>query len=87
MQLRVGQIVISRAGRDTTKVYMVVGVQKDRVLLADGGKRPLSAPKTKNIRHVNPTNTCLGQAEAESDDTLRAALKAFAEQLPATQGG
>lgn len=78
MKFEIGQIVQSRQGRDVTKYYMVTGFKNDRVLLADGSKRPLAAPKAKNHRHLSPTLTILGADEAESDKKLKAALAAYA---------
>lgn len=88
MELVPGQIVFSRAGRDVTHPYAVVGVQADRVLLADGGKRPLASPKPKNIRHLNPTKTVLSPDQTGTDQALKAALAAYIQSLgPEKQEG
>lgn len=79
MELTKGQVVYSRVGRDVQRCYMVAGFEGERVLLCDGGKRPLSAPKRKNIRHVNPTKTVLGETQTDTDANLRAALRAYDE--------
>ena len=48
-----GQLVTSRAGRDTGRAYLVVGVRPDgRVLVADGRLRRIARPKAKNPRHL-----------------------------------
>lgn len=88
MEIVKGQIVFSRAGRDVTHPYMVLDIQGDRLLLADGGKRTLAAPKKKNVRHINPTSTVLPADAAETDQSLRAALMAYIEKAgPNEQGG
>lgn len=81
MQFTAGQLVISRKGRDVTKVYMVVGQEKERLLLADGGKWTLKAPKRKNVRHVTATATVLESGRADSDNELKAALAAYTAAL------
>lgn len=87
MELVKGQIVLSRRGRDVTKAYMVLEAGDERVLLCDGQKRTLAAPKPKNPRHIQPTNTVLAQSDVESDLTIRRALKAFDEQRGQQQQG
>lgn len=79
MEIVKGQIVISRAGRDVTHVYMVVGADGERILLADGNKRTLAAPKRKNARHLNTTNTMLEPDQADTDLKLKKALADYAE--------
>lgn len=80
MQLAIGQIVCSRAGRDTTRFYMVAALAKERVLLTDGLKWPLNAPKAKNPRHINPTQTILPPNIAGDDASIRKALAAYTAQ-------
>ena len=80
MELKVGQIVESRQGRDVTKFYMVAGFENGRVLLCDGDKRPLGAPKAKNPNHLNRTNTVLEPEDTDTDLKLKAALGAYAAE-------
>lgn len=48
-----GQLVCSRAGRDSGKFYLVYRVISDlMVLLVDGYKRKVENPKKKNIKHL-----------------------------------
>ena len=52
-ELRPGQIVRSKAGRDKGRRYLVIKVLSPReVLLSDGRRRPLARPKRKNIAHL-----------------------------------
>lgn len=51
--IRIGQVVTSRAGRDSGRLYVVTDVLDDRfVLVADGDVRRLKKPKKKNKRHL-----------------------------------
>ena len=77
MELVRGQIVTSRKGRDVTKTYVVLEANADRVLVCNGEKRALAAPKGKNPRHIQPTNTILPAAEMETDLTIKRALAAY----------
>lgn len=47
-----GRFVISTAGHDAGKIYMVVGTDNGVLLLADGVERTTANPKRKNRRHV-----------------------------------
>ena len=49
----VGQVVRSKAGRDKSKVFIVIDVVDDLyVLVVDGDYRRLDNPKKKKIRHL-----------------------------------
>jgi len=54
--MKIGQIVISKAGRDRGVVFVVVGIDGEYVLLADGKTRRLENPKRKKDKHIQPTN-------------------------------
>ncbi len=50
---RVGQLVYSRAGRDSGRPLVVVAIEGDRyAVCSDGAVRPGSRPKRKNVRHL-----------------------------------
>ena len=52
-----GQVVISRRGKDKGTFYVVVGFPgKGRLALADAGKFNISRPKMKNPRHIQITS-------------------------------
>ena len=88
---RVGQIVLSVAGRDKGDVFCVVGEESGgRLLLADGKRRRAAHPKKKNPGHVSAlaqeasrfdhsTIRKLQRGEPVSDRALRRALAAFKE--------
>jgi ribosomal protein L14E/L6E/L27E len=77
MELVKGQVVFSRRGRDVGKAYVVVSLEGGRALLCDGCKRPLAAPKQKNLHHINPSRIILEQRQMDTDVNLKAALKAY----------
>ncbi len=48
-----GQLVESRSGRDSGRVYLVMEVVDDKyVLVADGVMRRVENPKKKNVKHL-----------------------------------
>ena len=47
-----GRFAISTTGKDAGKIYIIVGKEKERLLLADGVKYRLVNPKKKNCKHV-----------------------------------
>ena len=57
MSVALGQIVVSRAGRDTGKRFVIVNVIDDLfVEISDGNLRRLEKPKKKKIKHLNITD-------------------------------
>lgn len=51
--MEVGQIVYSKAGRDSGRYYAVVEVvDSDRVRIADGDLRRIKKAKLKNVKHL-----------------------------------
>ena len=56
MDLQIGQIVISKAGRDKGVAFIVFGLEDNFALLVDGKGRPLENPKRKKTKHLQPVN-------------------------------
>lgn len=54
--MEIGQIVLSKCGRDKNRYFIVVGMDetKNYVFLADGDMRKIEKPKKKKIKHVTP---------------------------------
>ena len=48
----VGNVVISVAGRDKGRTYLVVSVNEHKVLVVDGRARKVNNPKRKNVKHL-----------------------------------
>ena len=51
-----GQIVLSKQGRDKGQCYVVVGFSNGKVLVADGKYKLLEKPKSKNALHLKCEN-------------------------------
>lgn len=77
MELTKGQIVMSRAGRDTCRWYAVIGQDNGRVLLANGEKFTFLHPKCKNNRHISASNVILKEEDMKTDLQLKQAILAF----------
>jgi len=60
--MEVGQVVFSKCGRDKGRAFMVLSVEGEYVFLADGQLRPLSKPKKKKVKHIQPTHVIMGTA-------------------------
>lgn len=86
-----GWIVRSIAGHDRDTLYCVVGLDESgRMLLANGKRRKLAAPKGKQLKHVEVlnqgsfTHPAIGKLKQQlpvSDRELRMALAAFKEGI------
>ena len=65
-------LVVSLAGHDRGRLYMVVGSQGGRLLLCDGRLRRLDNPKQKSPAHVRVA--ARGTALPRSDKEIRLTL-------------
>lgn len=65
---KLGQIVISKAGRDKDDFLVVVGEKDDFVLVADGKSRKIAKPKCKNKKHLQKTNEVIAISELTDKD-------------------
>ncbi|CAH2215201.1 KOW domain-containing RNA-binding protein [Tepidibacter aestuarii] len=51
--LNVGQVVISKSGRDKGRLFFIIKiVNKEYVLIADGDYRKLDKAKLKKVKHL-----------------------------------
>ena len=50
--LIISDVVLSTTGRDKGKIFYVIGIEDDMLLLANGKDRTLDKPKRKKQRHV-----------------------------------
>ena len=87
MEFSVGQVVISKAGRDKGDVFIVFNINGEYLYLVDGRSRLLKNPKKKKIKHIQPTKTvdaALNEAitvkRYMKDADFRTALKKFVEK-------
>lgn len=52
--IEIGRIVISKAGRDTGKTFIICDIiDENYVFLVDGNLRKLNNPKKKKIKHLD----------------------------------
>lgn len=52
MNLEIGDVVLSVAGRDIGEIYLVWEIKEDCILLVNGKMRKISSPKKKNPKHI-----------------------------------
>ncbi|MDE6728376.1 MAG: KOW domain-containing RNA-binding protein [Oscillospiraceae bacterium] len=83
MEIKAGSVIISSAGHDKGRLMLVVGVDGERVLVADGKERRLNAPKKKNIKHIQGTSALI-EPDGLTDKKLRQTLKAMGEKPQST---
>lgn len=77
MELSVGSVVISKAGRDKSKFLAVIKIDDAGVYVCDGKERPLENPKRKNPIHLAVTNYRVTPQEMETNRSLKRVLKQF----------
>ncbi len=81
--ITVGQIVISKCGRDKNMPFIVTQCSEEYLYLVDGALRTMNKPKKKKKRHVQATNTVAGtiveglRAGSLNDAAFRRALETF----------
>lgn len=72
IQLSIGQIVKSRAGRDKGGVFLVYEiVDSEYVLLVDGKLRKIDNPKKKKQKHLTVYNTVLSDLIYRKDNDIK----------------
>ncbi|MDR2166595.1 MAG: KOW domain-containing RNA-binding protein [Clostridiales bacterium] len=83
MDLKPGQIVISKAGRDKGQSFVVVATDGEYALLADGRTRPIARPKRKKRKHIQHTHKVdagIAAAIAEGKDLKNSDFKTALEE-------
>ena len=87
--MTIGQIVISKRGRDKGRVMVVLSVDGEYAFLVDGNLRPLERPKKKKAKHIQITNNIVeltppcGRALQDAD--IRKYLAEFGKEVAACQ--
>ena len=87
--IEVGRVVISKAGRDQGRAFLVVEeVDDDFVMVANGALRKMDHQKKKRRKHLKPTGRVvealrdrLSQGKPVEDHELRAWLSEEEEEL------
>ena len=85
MKISESDIVVSVNGRDSVKMFFVIEVDEEYVLLADGKRRRVDKPKRKKIKHVQLVSASGGRTaekirigEKITNSDIRRALAAIA---------
>jgi ribosomal protein L14E/L6E/L27E len=78
------EIVLSLAGHDAGRLFVVLDSDSEYLMLADGKERKLAAPKRKKQKHVRGVGTSahpaiqrLQRGEPVTDKEIRCVLAAF----------
>lgn len=79
MELVKGTVVKSVAGHDKGDFQVVIGFEKNNVLVCDGKRRRLDSPKMKNTKHLQITKTILDRNSLLSDAAIKRALRGYIE--------
>ena len=94
MEIAKSDIVRSDAGRDRGKLFVVLAVEGEYLLLADGKSRKVENPKRKKRRHVlfvSAEETRLAdklkRGEKITNSELRRTLAIFREEVQPDQEG
>ncbi len=74
MDLQVGSVVCSKAGRDKGRFFAVLSLDGDCAEVANGELRKIAAPKRKNLKHLAPTATVLARGLLSDDKQLYDAI-------------
>ena len=62
--IEIGSVVISKAGRDRGRTFLVVGVvDDDFVMVANGALRKMDRQKKKRRKHLKPTGRVVAEAK------------------------
>ncbi|WP_035292499.1 KOW domain-containing RNA-binding protein [Clostridium sp. KNHs214] len=81
----IGRVVISKAGRDADRKFIIVDVINHQyVNICDGDLRKIENPKKKKIKHLNLTNTFAGeitQLLANGDKVSNSKIKKFLQSI------
>ncbi len=72
MSVTLGQVVVSRAGRDTGGRFVVIKVVDEHfVQICDGDLRRIEKPKKKKIKHLEPTGETIKVLEEKLKSNAR----------------
>jgi large subunit ribosomal protein L14e len=85
VDLQRGQVVISKAGRDSGKAFLIFEmIDDDYVLIVDGQLRKIGNPKRKKKKHLNVTHTVIKDMQRRfekkikvMDEEIRKVLEIF----------
>ena len=76
--LIISDVVLSTTGRDKGKLFYVIGIEDDLLLLANGKDRSLDKPKRKKQKHVQKvlrSETRVAEKLKQGDKVLNSELR------------
>ena len=86
-EFEVGGLVLSMAGHDKGDLFVILKVEQDYLILADGRSRTVEHPKRKKKKHVQYIGErCSGLSKQEevsgqfTNERLKYELKKYREQ-------
>lgn len=72
MDVDIGQVVRSKAGRDKGRYFIVIGIEgNDYVFIADGVLRKVENPKKKKLKHLEIKNELIGEIKEKISNSKR----------------
>ena len=74
MEVEIGSVVLSKAGRDKGKLLAVTHIADDGIYVCDGKERPVERPKKKNPVHLAVTRYRVSESDAATNRSLKRAL-------------
>lgn len=74
MEIQKGSVVYSKAGRDKTKMLLVLELSGGFAYVADGALRTVGKPKKKKLKHLQKTNWVCNISSDMSNSDIRKAL-------------
>ena len=77
MQIKIGSVVVSKAGHDSGDYFAVMDFDDKNVFISDGKQRKVEKPKKKNLKHVAVTTTVLEEENLRTNRQLKKALAVF----------
>lgn len=85
-----GQFVLSIAGRDVNRIFVVLDViDENYVMIADGMLRSINKPKKKKLKHLRSINDIAGLdiTQVKSDKAMAKVIKAASKSYRENQEG
>ena len=86
MDIGLGSIVFSKAGRDKGDYFVVVATEGEYAYICDGKTRKCDKPKKKKLKHMTVTKAVselicqkLTDAEKVTNNEIRRAISEFCE--------
>jgi ribosomal protein L14E/L6E/L27E len=80
MDVKVGMVVKSAAGRDKGRFMAVISVGDGFAYIADGDVRKAETPKKKKLKHLKPTNTFIPENNL-TNKYLRAFFRSYPHEV------